>query len=238
MRVVYDAYRVQFASDLGVLAPLAAIASFTIIYGSVRALFQDELKKRLAYSTISQVSYIVLGVAIVGPVATIGGLAHLVHQGLMKITLFICAGNLAETLGIHNVHEMDGAGRRMPWTMGAFTVAALGMIGFPPLAGFISKWYLGLGALAERQPWVIGVLAVSGLLNAAYFLPILHAAWFKNPSGPWPTSREQGRFETTLMLLAPPVVTALLTLAAGLFAGAVFSPLGWAKLIAEREYRP
>ena len=79
---------------------------------------------------------------------------------------------------------------------------------------------------------------MSGLLNAAYFLPILHAAWFKNPSGPWPTSREQGRFETSLMLLAPPVVTALLTIAAGLLAGADFSPLGWAKLIAEREYRP
>jgi len=238
VRVVYDVYGVELASDLGVLAPLAAIAAFTIIYGSLRALAQDDLKKRLAYSTVSQISYIVLGVAVFGPISTIGALVHIIHQGIMKITLFMCAGNLAETLGIHKVHEMAGVGRRMPWTMGAFSVAAFGMIGIPPLAGFISKWYLGLGALADRQPWVIGVLAVSGLLNAAYFLPILHAVWFKNPSGSWPMSREQGRFETSMMLLAPPVVTALLTLAAGLLAGADFSPLGWAKLIAEREYRP
>ena len=92
--------------------PLAWLASFTIIYGSIRALFQDDLKRRLAFSTVSQVSYIALGVAIAGPIATIGGIVHLVHQGLMKITLFFCAGNLAETLGVHKISEMNGAGRQ------------------------------------------------------------------------------------------------------------------------------
>jgi multicomponent Na+:H+ antiporter subunit D len=237
VRVVYDVYGVTFSAQLGVLPVLAAAAAFTIIFGSVRALFQDDLKRRLAYSTVSQVSYIALGVAILGPASTIGGLVHLAHQGIMKITMFFCAGNLAETLGIHSIREMKGAGRRMPWTMGAFTVAALGMIGVPPLAGFISKWYLGVGAAESGDYWVLGVLAVSSLLNAAYFLPILHAAWFKPQEGDWPHEHHpRGRFETSLWLLAPPLVTALLVLLAGLFAGTDYSPLAWVKIIARREY--
>lgn len=236
VRVVYDVYGVDFAADLGVLPPLAALAAATIVYGSVRALSQDGLKKRLAYSTVSQVSYIALGTAIFGPVASIGGIVHLVHQGVMKITLFFCAGNLAETLGIHNVSEMRGCGRRMPLTMAAFTVGALGMIGVPPIAGFVTKWYLGTGAVAAGSDWVLLVLAASSLLNAAYFLPILYAAWFQAPAGPWPDEHPRGRFEAPLMLLVPALVTAALSLAAGLFAAAPFSPLEWAKLIAAREY--
>jgi len=134
------------------------------------------------------------------------------------------------------VSEMDGVGRRMPWTMAAFTVAAFGMIGVPPMAGFISKWTLGLGALEAHMPWVLGVLVASSLLNAAYFLPILYAAWFKPQAGPWPAETPRGRFETHWLLLWPPLVTALLTVGAGLFAAAPFSPLEWARLIAAREY--
>jgi multicomponent Na+:H+ antiporter subunit D len=238
VRVVDDVYGVEFAASLGVTGPLAAVAAMTIIYGSLRALFQDNLKRRLAYSTISQISYIVLGVAIVGPIATIGGLVHLVHQGVMKITLFFCAGNLAETLGVHNISDMNGVGRRMPWTMAAFTIGALGMIGVPPLAGFISKWYLGLGALEAGQDWVILVLAGSSLLNAGYFLPVLYAAWFKAPPAAWPAERSYGRRETAWALLAPPVVTATLTLAVGLLAAAPFSPLQWARFITTQEYAP
>ena len=239
VRVVYDVFGVESAAGLGVTGPLAAVAAVTIIYGSLRALFQDDLKRRLAFSTVSQVSYIVLGVAIVGPVATIGALVHIVHQGLMKITLFFCAGNLAETLGIHKVSEMNGVGRRMPWSMAAFTVGAFGMIGAPPVAGFISKWYLGLGALGAGQAWVVFVLAASSLLNAAYFLPILHRAWFREPPDTWPDEHDFGRKETAWMLLLPPVATALMALAAGLVASAPFSPLDWANLITAREfYRP
>ncbi len=236
VRVVHDVYGIQFAASLGVTLPLAIVAAATIIYGSMRALFQDDLKRRLAFSTVSQVAYIVLGIAIAGPIATIGGLVHLVHQGVMKITLFFCAGNLAETLGIHKVSEMNGVGRRMPWTMVAFTIAVFGMIGAPPLAGFVSKWYLGLGALDAGQSWVIIILAGSSLLNAAYFLPILYAAWFKAPPDTWPAERSFGRRETAWTLLAPPVVTALLTLAAGLLASAPFSPLQWARFITTLGY--
>ena len=118
-----------------------------------------------------------LGVALFGPLGTLGGLVHLVHQGIMKITLFFCAGNYAETLGIHKISEMDGVGRRMPWTTLTFTLGAFGMIGVPPLAGFISKWYLGLGALAAGMPWVLVVLAASSLLSRLPPPPPARRCW-------------------------------------------------------------
>ncbi len=238
VRIVYDVYGAETAAALGVLQPLAIAAGVTIVYGSVRALLQDELKKRLAYSTVSQVSYIALGAAILGPVATVGGLVHLVHQGLMKITLFFCAGNYAETLGTHRVSEMNGVGRRMPWTTAAFTAGALGMIGVPPLAGYISKWYLQKGAIQAGDEWVAVVLGASSLLNAAYFLPILYRAWFKAPPEQWPAEHRFGTWETHWMLLLPPLVTAALVIWAGVFAESWFSPLAWVKLIAAREYAP
>jgi len=238
VRVVYDVYGISFAAILGVTLPLAIVAAVTIIYASMRALFQNDLKRLLAFSTISQVAYIILGISIVGPLATIGGLVHLVHQGVMKVTLFFCAGNLAETLGIHKISEMNGVGQRMPWSMAAFTIATFGMIGLPPLAGFISKWYLGAGALEAGQDWVLFVLAGSSLLNAGYFLPVLYTIWFKTPPDSWPAKRPFGQYETSLTLLLPPVITAILVLILGLLASAPFSPLQWAGFITKLEYMP
>ncbi len=236
IRVLYDVFGIEFSASLGLTLPLAIIAAITVIYASLRAMYQDDLKRRLAFSTISQVSYIILGVAIVGPLASIGGIIHLVNQGVMKITLFFCAGNLAETLGIHKISEMNGVGRRMPWTMAAFTIGAFGMIGAPPLAGFISKWYIGLGALETGQAWVVFVLAGSSLLNAMYFLPILYAAWFKEPSGEWPAERKFGQRETALALLLPPVITATLALLLGIFALIGFSHVEWVRVLVAKEY--
>jgi multicomponent Na+:H+ antiporter subunit D len=236
VRVLYDVYGIEFAADLGLLAPLGVLAAITILYGSLRALTQQELKRRLAYSTVSQVSYIVLGACLFGPLGTIGGTVHLVHQGIMKITLFFCAGNLAETLGLHRVDELDGTGRRMPWTMAAFSIGALGMIGLPPLAGFVTKWYLGLGAVQAGMPWAIAVLMASSALNAAYFLPLLHRAWFRPPPPAWKEHIPAGRFETDWRLLFPPLVTAAFAVGAGVLAAAEFSPLTWATLFAAREY--
>ena len=131
-------------------------ASITIIYGSLRAIAQEELKPRLAFSTVSQVSYVILGIGLFGPFGTVGALAHLLHQGLMKVTLFFCAGNYAEELGIHRIDEMDGAGKRMPLTSIAFTIGAFGMIGLPPVAGFITKLDgLGVGSGARQKTLVI-----------------------------------------------------------------------------------
>jgi multicomponent Na+:H+ antiporter subunit D len=237
VRVVYDLYGLRLADDLGVLVPLAGVAAATIVFGSLRALVQDDLKRRLAYSTVSQLSYIVLGISIVGVVTTTGGLVHLVHQGIMKVTLFYCAGNLYQSLGVRRVSEMRGVGRRLPLTMGAFTVAALGMIGIPPTAGFVTKWYLGIGAAKAGQPWVLAILVVSSLLNAAYFLPPIALAWFRAPDGAWaeqppPTSR----LEIDAWHLLPPVATGASVLVLGLLAGAPLSPLSWAQLIAEEIF--
>ncbi|MFN3594399.1 MAG: complex I subunit 5 family protein [Thiobacillaceae bacterium] len=238
VRIVYEVYGVEYAQTLGLLEPLAIAAAVTIVWGSLRALTQNDLKKRLAYSTVSQVSYIALGVALFGPVGTIGGLVHLVHQGIMKITLFFAAGNYAETLGVHKVSELDGAGRRMPLTSAAFSVAAFGMIGVAPTAGYVSKWYLGEGALAAGMDWVVAVLWTSSLLNAAYFLPILYRLWFRPRPAAWPHEHipAHGWRETGWLLLLPPLVTAAAVLVAGLFAESGWSPLAWAKLIAAREY--
>ena len=238
VRVVYDVYGVEFANGLGLLMPLAVAAAITILYGSLRAVFQTEIKPRLAYSTVSQVSYIALGAAIAGPLSTVGGLVHLVHQGLMKITLFFCAGNFAETLKVHSIDKLDGIGRRMPLTMTAFTIGALGMIGVPPIAGFVSKWYLGSGALEAGQLWVLWVLAGSSILNAIYFLPLLYRGWCKPPvPGAWHETIAAERFETHWMLLFPPLITAALALAAGTFAASALSPLEWSSFIASLEYR-
>ncbi|UYV18300.1 monovalent cation/H+ antiporter subunit D family protein [Halomonas qaidamensis] len=242
LRVIYDLYGIELSVELGVTTVLAVAASITIIYGSLRAIAQQELKPRLAFSTISQVSYVVLGVCLFGPFGTIGALAHLLHQGLMKVTLFFCAGNYAEELGIHRIDEMNGAGKRMPLTSFAFTVGALGMIGLPPIAGFITKWYLGVGAIQAQMYWVVAVLVASSTLNAIYFLPILHRLWFRegpaHGKGEWPNEQRLGRLETHGWLLWPAVFTALVSIGAGLLAGLPFSPLDWATRVAVGEYLP
>jgi len=178
VRVVYDVFGAENMAALGVGVPLAIVASITIIWGSIRALQQNEIKRRLAFSTVSQVSYIVLGAALASPLAMIGGLVHLIHQGLMKITLFFCAGIYDERAGVKRIDGLNGMGPLLPWTSVCFSLAAMGMIGLPPLAGFVSKFYLGLGAIEAGAPWVLGVLLASTLLNAAYFLPILYRLWF------------------------------------------------------------
>ena len=237
VRVVNDVFGAKLMMSLGLATPLVIVAVITIIYGSVQALRTDDIKRRLAFSTVSQLSYIVLGVALAGPVAVVGGLVHLIHQGIMKITLFFCAGNFAETLGIHKIHEMDGIGRRMPLTMLAFTIGALGMIGVPPLAGFVTKWYLGLGALEAGEAWVLGVLVISGLLNAAYFLPPVIRGWLGSRSHQWREQMpETGRFETHWMLLFPTLFTATLTVLVGLLAGLPFSPLFWVEWIVAKGH--
>lgn len=236
VRLVYDVYGVEIAEEMNFLSVLAGFAAFTIIYGSVRALYQDDFKKRLAYSTVSQISYIALGVAIPGALTSTGAIVHLVHQGIMKITMFFAAGNVAETYGYKKISQLNGIGRRMPLTMAAFTIAVFGMIGLPPVAGFISKWYLGLGAVEAGSYWVILVLLVSSALNAAYFLPIVYRAWFCEPDEALVARLRSGRLETQALLLIPVVVTGLLSLAAGVFAAVDGSPLSIAREIVEKFY--
>lgn len=238
VRVMYDVFGIHYIAELGLGRWVVAAAAVTIIYGSLQALAQDSLKRRLAFSTVSQVSYIILGIAMIGPIAAVGGIVHLVHQGLMKITLFFCAGNIAETLGLRRISQMAGIARRMPWTMAAFTVASLGMIGVPPLAGFVTKWYLGMGAVQVGYYWVLLVLMVSTALNAAYFLPIIYTAYFGEPRRPWPRDEQTSFLETRASLLVPTLVTAALVIAFGVFAASPFSPVEWVEIVIARIYPP
>ncbi|QBI21412.1 monovalent cation/H+ antiporter subunit D family protein [Egibacter rhizosphaerae] len=234
VRVVLDLYGPATAAALGVLTPLAVVAAVTLLWGSVRAIGQDGLKARLAYSTVAQLAFVAFGVAVGGPGATAAGLVHLVHQGLMKVTLFYCVGALGKELGVHRASELDGTARRMPVTMSAFALAALAMVGVPPLAGFVTKWHLGVGAVAVGAWWVPVVLAASTLLTAAYVLPLVHAAWFRPPRTQWPP--RHARFETRVSLLAPIVAVAASVALVGTLAGAPFSPFGWSELIVEQVF--
>jgi multicomponent Na+:H+ antiporter subunit D len=167
------------AFNLGI--PTAYFVSITILVASVVALSKDNLKLRLAYSTVSQLSYIILGVALLTPQAIQGGLVHIANHAFAKITLFFCAGAVYVATHKKNISEMAGLGRAMPFTFGAFALASLSMIGAPPVGGFVSKWYLLLGALDAKAVGILVVLVASTLLNAAYFVPVVYTAFFGKP---------------------------------------------------------
>jgi multicomponent Na+:H+ antiporter subunit D len=163
---------------------LVWVAGGSIVIASFIALFQDNLKRRLAYSTVSQLSYITLGAALLWPISVRAGAIHIAAHAFGKITLFFAAGSIYTAAHKTNISELDGIGRKMPWTMGAFAVGTLSMIGLPPTGGFISKWYLMQGAWTAENKFAIAVLCTSTLLNAAYFLPIVYRAFFRKPPEP------------------------------------------------------
>ncbi|MEF8699458.1 MAG: monovalent cation/H+ antiporter subunit D family protein [Candidatus Accumulibacter sp. UW26] len=158
---------------------LVAIAGFTIVAASVVALSADNLKRRLAYSTVSQLSYVILAAAILAPLSVVGAALHIAAHAFGKITLFFAAGSIYTAAHKTEISQLDGIGRRMPWTMAAFGIGALSMIGLPPAAGFVSKWYLVSGAMAQAHWFALAVVLLSTLLNAAYFLPIVFRAFFR-----------------------------------------------------------
>jgi len=159
------------------------VAGFTVIVASIVAvrilLREGNLKRLLAYSTISQLSYIVLAAAILAPLSAVGAALHITAHAFGKITLFFAAGSLYTAAHKTEIRHLDGVGRRMPWTMGAFAVGALSMIGLPPTGGFVSKWYMLVGAFDAGAALAVGVLVVSTLLNAGYFVPIVYRAFFR-----------------------------------------------------------
>ena len=185
---------------------LPAVASFTVIAASVIALRSDNLKRRLAYSTVSQLSYVVLAAAILAPLSVIGAALHIAAHAVGKITLFFAAGAIYTAAGKTEVSQLDGIGRRMPWTMGAFAVGVLSMIGLPPAAGFVSKWYMLAGALQAAHWTAVSVIVASTLLNAAYFVPIVYRAFLRAPQG-------KAHGEAPLPMVLALVASALATLA-------------------------
>jgi multicomponent Na+:H+ antiporter subunit D len=222
LKVVVYVFGVDSLAALGGAEWLTAIAAFTIVAASVVALAADNLKRRLAYSTVSQLGYIVLAASLLTPLAVAGGALHLVAHAFSKITLFFVAGAIYTAAHKTLVSQLDGIGRRMPWTMGAFTVGALSLIGIPPFVGVVSKWYI-LQGVVQAQSWVAGAaLLASTLLNAAYFLPIVHAAYFKEPTG-------EPHGEAPLPMVIALTLTAAGTAALFLFPGL---PLAFARSVA------
>ncbi len=221
VRLVNEVYGPGLTESLGLAAPLAAVAAATILFGSIVAMRQDDLKKRLAYSTVAQLSYITLGTALCTPLAAVGAVAHLAHHAVMKITMFFTAGSLAETRHVKKVSELDGIGRLMPLTMTSFAVASFGLAGIPPFAGFFSKWPLGTGAAQGGDVWATLLFVTSGALAAGYLFPILLRA--VRPG----VERRRGP-ESDPRLLWPIVTTAVLVIALGVLAGVPGSPLDWA----------
>lgn len=173
---------------------LVVVAGITVIAASLIALRQDNLKRRLAYSTISQLSYVVLGAALFTPLAILGAALHIAAHAVAKITLFFAAGSVHVGAHVDDISKMDGIGRKMPFTMGAFTIGSLSMIGVPPTAGFLGKWFILLAALQVNEWFVVAVIVISTLITAGYFLPIVHRAYARRPEkggdrvaeSPWP----------------------------------------------------
>ena len=189
---------------------LPTVAGFTILAASIVALRADNLKRRLAYSTVSQLSYVVLAASLLVPLSIIGAVVHIAAHAVAKITLFFAAGAIYTAAHKTEVSELDGIGRRMPWTMGAFTIGAISMIGLPPTAGFVSKWFILSGAMTTGHWVAVAVIVASTLLNAGYFLPIVYRAFFRAGTG--------AHGEAPLPMVAALVITAALTVLMFFFA--------------------
>jgi len=210
LRVIFDILGPDFLRQLDLGTVLTTIASVTILTASLVALTQDNLKRRLAYSTIAQLSYMVLGAGMLTAAGMTGGVLHIAMHAFGKITLFFCAGAIYVASHKKYISQMDGLGRQMPITYLAFFLASLSIIGIPPLGGFISKWNLVIGAIQADQMILVVVLLVSSLLNAAYFLPIVYRGFFAKASDP---VFEQGVKEAPMFCLVPLAVTACASLA-------------------------
>ena len=207
LKVILYVFGIDLLAETSGSEILVWLAGITIIVGSLVALRQDNIKRRLAYSTVSQLSYVVLGAAILAPISVAGAIIHIAAHAFGKITLFFVAGSIYTAAHKTLVSELDGIGRRMPWTMAAFAVGSLSMIGLPPTFGFVSKWYMLQGAMQTEQFIPVAVIVVSTLLNAAYFLPILFQAYFKPPPE---GSEEHG--EAPLLMLGALLFTAACTI--------------------------
>ena len=222
LKVVVYVFGVDLLAELGSSEWLLYVAGATVLLASLVALREDNLKARLAYSTISQLSYIVLAAMLANSLGIIGGAMHIATHAFGKITLFFCAGAIYASTGEIVISRMRGIGRRMPWTMGAFAVAAISMIGLPPTAGFVSKWYVLLGALDAGHMVAIAIIIASTLLNAAYFLPIVYAAFFC----PEAEFKRGGNGETSTAIVIGLTASAAITILLFLFPNALLGLAG------------
>ena len=220
LRVVLFIFGADLMMKIGVDIFAITFASLTIIIASLMALSRDNLKARLAFSTISQLSYIILGAVLLTPSAMIGGIIHITNHAFSKITLFFCAGSIYVSTHKTEVSQLNGIGKKMPWTMAAFTIATLSMIGVPPASGFITKWYLVIGSLERHSMAVLAVLLASSFLNAAYFIPIVYKAFFKTEDSEITQelkSHENAVIKEIPFMVVPLTLTAIVSVVLGLY---------------------
>jgi len=219
-RLTYYSFGIDFLRGTWVQNVVMVFAMITIVYGCGRAVKETHIKRRLAYSTVSNLSYVVFGVTLMTPLGLVGALCHLVCHAVMKICLFLCAGAFMHQTGKSHVYDMNGIGRRMPVVFGCFTIAGLGLTGVPGFAGFISKWNLACAAVESRNPLAyvgIAALLISALLTAIYMLSVVARAFF--------TSREtnvnalRGVKDPTWKMCVPLVICAAGTVVLGVYSG-------------------
>jgi multicomponent Na+:H+ antiporter subunit D len=215
LKVTVYTFGIDYLTVEGATVWLQYAAAFTLLASSVIALTQDNLKARLAYSTISQLAYIVLAAALATPAAILGGGLHIAMHAMGKITLFFCAGSIIVGAHKNNVSELDGIGHRMPFTMGAFFIGSLAIIGLPPFGGAWSKWFLAMGAIEAGQIQFVAVYMISSLLSIGYLMPVVARAYFRTESA---ETAAHPHGESPLLVWLPPVLTSVGCLA--LFFGA------------------
>jgi len=197
------------------------VASVTILLGSLMAMYQDNLKARLAFSTISQLSYIVLGGALLTPSGILSGIIHITNHAVSKITLFLAAGSIYVSTHKTEVSQLSGLARQMPWTMAAFSLASLSLVGIPPASGFVSKWYLAIGSVERGSPWLLGVVLVSSLMTAGYLGPVLYKAYFEAPA-----EAGHGDVREVPWMVVPLVLSAIASLLLGVYPAPVLKLAG------------
>jgi len=212
VRITFYLFGAQAVNAMHVRGYLSILVVLTILMGSFVALHQENLKKRLAYSTISQLGYIMLGILLLNEDGLTGALLHLINHAVVKITLFFCVGIIMYRTGYKTIGEIRGIGKKMPITMGCFSIAAISLIGIPPTNGFVSKWFLAMGGLQENRAIFVVILLVSAILTAAYLMPIVITAFFPGEMG-----RELENKEPPLMMLVPVVMLTGISVALGLF---------------------
>jgi multicomponent Na+:H+ antiporter subunit D len=220
LKVVIYIFGIETLTNSGQSTWLVYAASFSVIAASIVALNQDNLKARLAYSTVSQLAYIVLGAALATAASVQGGALHIVMHAVGKITLFMCAGAIYVAHHKTEISDLDGIGRKMPITMFAFFIASLSIIGLPPFGGVWSKWFLALGALDAGHHFAVAVFMISSLLNVAYLIPIVMRAFFRPPKDAKP-GETVAIAEAPLFCVVPICVTAFGCLLLFFFADAI-----------------
>ena len=230
LRVILYVFGPKLLHASGLWLILAYFVSFTIICAAMLALAQDNLKRRLAFSTINNLAIIILGAALLSPSAIKGAMIHMVNHGFMKITLFFVAGAIYVKTHKENVSELDGLGRQMPLTMGSFAIGAMGLAGIPPICGFVSKWYLCLGSLEAKESVFLLAFLASALLDVAFFFPIVFNSFFKKPKGDVNTNFD----EASMFMVIPLMVTAIISVILGIAPDAFVHFFKIATLAAEK----